>query len=705
MTTNRLSKSDFAFRAFLSYSHQDRKWARWLFRKLERYRVPKRLVGLEGAHGPVDSRLSPIFRDREELASGADLSKNIVAALQNSEALILIVSPASAKSKWVNEEVLAFKRSGRSDRIFTFVVGGDPGAREGPDVCFPEALLWETNEQGERLGPAPEPIGADARETGDGRKRALGKLIAGLLGVRYSELERREVHRRNQRLMAITVASLAGLVITGGLAVSAYLSRQDAERRRAQAEGLLGFMVGDMRESLEPLGRLDLLSKVGDEAMAYFSTVEPGDLTDEGLSRQAQVLTQIGEVSMSQARYEQALTSFKRAYDRSAELVARHENDGSRLFDRGQAEFWIGYVAWEKGEVEDARQWFERYLNTSETLVQQHPGNIDWTIELAYAQSNLATLELKHGNLQKAADSFDQQSLVWSGLDCSEPRCDDIKFELADVYTWQGLTALRQGRLEATWDAFDNARTVYGALVEHQPDNKGYLFEFADETNNSGLAAYWLGEKEVAAERLTAGMDLLNQLSLHDPSNQVWQLHAIKSRLNLALLETSIGSEAAVTGLLHDIGLKIAEASALDPPLAGLVMSQLRFLRIRLQLAVDAMADLSDLLEERAILDRLIPTSSEDDQMHAHQEQVMIDVLLARNELNSGDFAAASAQARQIMNILQGDMQRSMHPRVTEPWVRAWQLLPESDRTAEDLDTLETIQNTGLAIPGLWPED
>src|SRR4249919_2379381 len=54
------------YRAFLSYSHNDAAWARWLLRKLEGYRVPARLVGTPGRDGPIPARLGAMFRDRDE---------------------------------------------------------------------------------------------------------------------------------------------------------------------------------------------------------------------------------------------------------------------------------------------------------------------------------------------------------------------------------------------------------------------------------------------------------------------------------------------------------------------------------------------------------------------------------------------------------------------------------------------------------------
>src|SRR5262245_41402078 len=109
------------YRAFISYSHQDDRWAAWLHRSLEAYKPPRNLVGTETKYGRVPSRLAPIFRDRDELPSATDLGAVINDALKNCACQIVICSPAAACSKWVNEEILAFKRLGRSDRIFSLI--------------------------------------------------------------------------------------------------------------------------------------------------------------------------------------------------------------------------------------------------------------------------------------------------------------------------------------------------------------------------------------------------------------------------------------------------------------------------------------------------------------------------------------------------------------------------------------------------------
>ena len=106
---------------FISYSHKDARFGRRLHRRLESYRVPRRLVGRETPRGPVPARLAPIFRDREELPAAHDLSAEVRAALARSETLIVICSPNAAQSKYVNEEIRRFKMLGGGTRVLPVI--------------------------------------------------------------------------------------------------------------------------------------------------------------------------------------------------------------------------------------------------------------------------------------------------------------------------------------------------------------------------------------------------------------------------------------------------------------------------------------------------------------------------------------------------------------------------------------------------------
>lgn len=91
--------TEFEYAAFISYRHvdPDRRWAKWLHTQLETYRIPKQLIA-----DSTSKRLGRVFRDEEELAASAQLSQEIDRALEQSRFLIVICSPRTPDSEWVN---------------------------------------------------------------------------------------------------------------------------------------------------------------------------------------------------------------------------------------------------------------------------------------------------------------------------------------------------------------------------------------------------------------------------------------------------------------------------------------------------------------------------------------------------------------------------------------------------------------------------
>ena len=137
---------NYRYRAFVSYSHADGQWGNWLHRALETYRVPRKLVGRSAAEGTVPRRLTPVFRDHEDLAAAANLSDEIETALQESRFLVVICSPDAARSKWVNQEITRYKAIHGEGRILAAIVDGEPFAADIPgqedQECFPEVLKF-----------------------------------------------------------------------------------------------------------------------------------------------------------------------------------------------------------------------------------------------------------------------------------------------------------------------------------------------------------------------------------------------------------------------------------------------------------------------------------------------------------------------------------------------------------------------------------
>src|SRR5262249_9203276 len=151
--------------SFISYSHKDESWARWVHEALETYSIPRALVGRSTQWGTVSRRLYPVYRDRDEFEASSDLGQRVKQALQVSRSLIVICSPHAAASKWVAQEIEAFIALGRRDRILCLVVAGEPsmGAIRTETHCFPAPLYLPTQAETATSTEYIEPLAADVR--------------------------------------------------------------------------------------------------------------------------------------------------------------------------------------------------------------------------------------------------------------------------------------------------------------------------------------------------------------------------------------------------------------------------------------------------------------------------------------------------------------------------------------------------------------
>lgn len=221
-------RSAFRFCAFISYSHTDKKHARWLHRKIEAFRMPKALVGRTTAFGRVGRRLGKAFRDDEDLKGAANLGALIQGALEESETLVVICSPRSARSAYVNDEIASFKRLRRDARVIPVIIDGKPHDPECE--CFPPAITRGTD----GAVSEAEPLAVDLRE--HGRRRALLKVIAGITGLEFDELERRDRRRRSLQIRTVAAAAMLvlGVLLGIGAVVEQNVGRQALIDRAAR---------------------------------------------------------------------------------------------------------------------------------------------------------------------------------------------------------------------------------------------------------------------------------------------------------------------------------------------------------------------------------------------------------------------------------------------------------------------------------------
>lgn len=512
-----------SYKAFISYSHADERWAKWLQRSLEHYRLPKRLSN-DVLGQTLPKRLYPVFRDRSELSSSSNLAGSLHESLKNSENLIVICSPAAANSHWINEEIKYFQSLGRSDRIFCLMVDGEPYSNS--DQCaFPPALL-----QSDETGTTVEHLAADIRE--DGKRDALLKIIGGILQVGIDALKQRDAQRRVRVFASIATGSALLAVAMVILSIFAFTAKQESELRRGQAENLIGFMLGDLRGKLTPIGRLDILDAVGDEAMEYFEKLDDNATPKDLLSR-AMALRQIGEVRFNQGQLEPALQSFYESRNLLLRLFKDNESNNDYLFELGQSEFWVGYVHYERAQLPEALEGMENYLRISRDLLEREPENTDYLSELAYAYSNMGSVARASGDLQSAIEQFAASVVINEQQLLAVPDDQSVQTDLAGGYSWIGSATLDSGDLIGAELAYQKALDVWTGLANNH-DNARYRELAAHAKVFLALSKLFLGNVEDASQLSRLGFDEFVELTKQDAANDRWLRGRATAARNLA---------------------------------------------------------------------------------------------------------------------------------------------------------------------------
>lgn len=203
----------YQFDAFISYSHRDMDWAKWLQHRLESFRIPKDLCdrGDRGAHLKV-------FRDQTDLA-GVELQQALRAELDTAEYLIVLCSPASAASHWVNDEITYFISVHDAHHVIPFIVEGEPESEDPALECYPPML---------RSVDEHHFLGANVQEIG--RSKAFLKLVSILLDVRFNRIVDREKQRRRR-----TAALIGGIAAVVAVTVSSLLWRNHEITKKNKA--------------------------------------------------------------------------------------------------------------------------------------------------------------------------------------------------------------------------------------------------------------------------------------------------------------------------------------------------------------------------------------------------------------------------------------------------------------------------------------
>jgi tetratricopeptide (TPR) repeat protein len=491
-----------SYRAFVSYSHADKIAAKRFHQKLENYRLPKHLRTIAGV-APHNGRIGRVFRDREDLPAAEDLTSSVKQALAVSKVLIVLCSPSAKASSWVAREIALFRELHPDRPILLALLRGEP------DESFPGDF---------RQGR--EPLAADLRKQGDGPKLGFLKVVAGVAGVPLDALIQRDSQRQLQRVMAVT--GLVGVIAVamGVMTAIALQARSEAQDQRASAEGLIEFMLTDLREDLNGAAGIAVMTKVNQRALSYYETQRSlSDLAPDSLSRRARVIGRLGEDAMNRRDFELARRNFEERVRTTNRLLEEDPNNVERKFDHALSLNGLAILSQFEGKNEQAESQLHQSWTILSDLKSWTSEALEWRRATTLVSGNLCAIDVLN-------NKANQESLLkcrlavelGQKLAANDNEPSRSSYDLVFNLTWYSVALQQFGQVDEARRIRREAITLTDRLVLENPANRKIK---AQRMETYGYLATF-EPLNVRATMLEAAITTALELTALDPDHAGW---------------------------------------------------------------------------------------------------------------------------------------------------------------------------------------
>ncbi|ALT79237.1 protein kinase domain-containing protein [Paucibacter sp. KCTC 42545] len=484
--------------------------------------------------------------------------------------------------------------------------------------------------------------------------------------------------------VAVAAGALGLLTLSTSIGV-ALRQGQEAQAQRAQAEGLIEFMLGDLRKKLEPVGRLDVLDAVGEKALGYYAAQQAGRLDADALGQRARALHLMGQIAQQRGKLDEASRMYDAAAGSTAELLQRAPKDGQRIYDHAQSVFWLGEAAWRQGQTDEAEKQFKRYLELAEQLGPLAAGKPDWLAERAHAGVNLGVLQLQAGQAQSALQNFQKALLVYEQL---APTQTELRGNQIATLGWISRAHQYLGSYAEALAADQNKLAVLGGIPNRDQDHKLKDLE-ANAHHDVSRSLFFTGNNDAAQLESEKAVAQLEQLTAADTSNLDSLERLCSLRLGLAEIRLARGGQD-LTPLLNQLKTDIALLLATDA-------KQMRWqgnLRGRL-LALRANFERSEVLSHALALEMtnyladMKARAQSGTRINKEQRLILARVELSLGELlGSSEVTEAQLHWQTAVERLRADVTKSDAPALAVTALAHFRLnaIEEARRLAEKLD-------------------
>ncbi len=493
----------FTYYAFISYKRggEDEKYARWLQRKLESYRLP---IDLTGGGLTGKSRRLKIFRDKTDLGSHYRLDQGLSESLNRCRYLIVVCSPRSAESAYVADEVRYFQDNGRSSQIIPFIIEGTPVPKNSTEKnCYPETLSSDF-------------LGVTLAE--GTKEEALIKILARLLQVDYAHLYQRHLRMQRKFLGRILSGTLAVLLIVAALATWAVSAEQRATVQRKEAENLVKFLTFDLRNEALDYIPLKAREKISGRVDAYFSRWGIDSIVAKYI-KLGSLLNQIETTTLKGKGEHVKAISEARALIAELRQIEPDDADMLLSIDISLANIEARDIIFSGKNYQAALEYIQNYWPQAKDLAERYPDTPMYLTCWANAEFILATVLHKQGKDQEADGHYRKRLEISRQVVDLAPYNEDYVGDLCDALTSEcnRLVAIGDREAEVICDgalalAQDRLLKDRGNLQRREDAALAYRI--------LAFAKYEFGKIDEAEKFIGEAVTMARELTEQDPGNQ-----------------------------------------------------------------------------------------------------------------------------------------------------------------------------------------
>jgi len=390
-------------------------------------------------------------------------------------------------------------------------------------------------------------------------------------GFSFTQQEQDFVHaslmgaRRGERLRLAVLVLMTGLtLLAGSLGLMARSAQTQAEAHRTEAEGLMGYVLGEFVDKLRPLGKLELLDSVSKRALSYLSNPALAIDSDQALAQRAKSLQLISEVRIARSDpigANTALLSGRAILQR--QLQAR-PSDMGLLKSAGENAFWLGQIHFEQKEWDHAQQYFGEYLTYANRQSAASPDDIGGWIEQSYAHNSLGTLALQRSDARSAASEFELSVALKTRAFEHAPKDKQLAADLADSLSWQATSQVQLGKLAQAEVLYGRALTLLRSLHDAYPEETLWIDQLTGAWSRQSELKQARGDATGSHKDAQQAFILLQNMVEKDPSNRNWQRK--KSVAELRMIDTDKEQRPSISfARLEKLQKVFIELSKLEP--------------------------------------------------------------------------------------------------------------------------------------------